>query len=290
MALPPVPEQQQLGDWCRETSSAERVQPWTVEKDFFLTRLIWGLAQVHERDLLLKGGTCLSKVDLGYHRMSEDIDVTVPGTPTRYKSTNARLINEVVRSLDAIGHEVGIELVSFDGTRSEKGAHAIWEVRYPSSFIPAASAVIAVEAAIRPVHLEPRKAPLLQLLPAALLPGYSEAHCWALEFAEVRAEKVRAAFTRVEPQIRDFFDLGLLARLGADMDSNEFRKLVDAKLAELAALPLEEQPASFGLSAERRKALHADRKLLESVVRIDEPRFDLQSVLDHYNALWGKAS
>ena len=290
MALPPVPEQQQLGDWCRETSSAERVQPWTVEKDFFLTRLIWGLAQVHERDLLLKGGTCLSKVDLGYHRMSEDIDVTVPGTPTRYKSTNARLINEVVRSLDAIGHEVGIELVNFDGTRSEKGAHAIWEVRYPSSFIPAASAVIAVEAALRPVHLQPRKAPLLQLLPASLLPGYSEAHCWALEFAEVRAEKVRAAFTREEPQIRDFFDLGLLARLGADMNSKEFRKLVDAKLAELSALPLEEQPASFGLSAERRKALQADRKLLESVVRIDEPRFDLQSVLDHYNALWGKAS
>jgi hypothetical protein len=30
--------------------------------------------------------------------------------------------------------------------------------------------------------------------------------------------------------------------------------------------------------------------LAESVVRIEEPRFDLQSVLDHYNALWGKAS
>lgn len=290
MALPPLPEQQQLGDWCRETSSAEKVQPWTVEKDFFLTRLIWGLAQVHDRDLLLKGGTCLSKVDLGYHRMSEDIDVTVPGSPTRYRSTNARLINVVVRSLDAIGREVGIELVNFDGTRSEKGAHAIWEVRYPSTFLPATAAIIAVEAAIRPVHLEPRKARLLQLLPAALLPGYSDAHCWALEFAEVRAEKVRAAFTREEPQIRDFFDLGLLARLGADMDSKEFRKLLDAKLAELSALPLEEQPASFGLSAERRKALQADRKLLESVVRIDEPPFDLQSVLDHYNALWGKAS
>jgi len=124
---------------------------------------------------------------------------------------------------------------------------------------------------------------------SSLLPGYSEAHRWALEFAEVRAEKVRAAFTREEPQIRDFFDLGLLARLGVDMDSNEFRTLVDAKLAELSALPLEEQPASFGLSPERRKALQADRKLLESVVRIDEPRFDLQSVFDHYNALWGKA-
>ncbi len=290
MALPPLPEQRQLGDWCRETSAAERVQPWTVEKDFFLTRLIWGLAQVHDRGLLLKGGTCLSKVDLGYHRMSEDIDLTVPGTPTRYRSTNAGLINEVVRSLQAIAREVGIELVSFDGTRTERGAHAIWEVRYPSSFLPPTSAVIAVEAAIRPLHLDPRKAPLQQLLPAALLRGYAEAYCWALEFAEVRAEKVRAAFTREEPQIRDFFDLGLLAKLGADMDSREFRQLVDAKLAEFSALPLQEQLASFGLSVERRKALQADRRFLESVVRIDEPAFDLQAVLDHYNALWDKRS
>jgi len=104
--------------------------------------------------------------------------------------------------------------------------------------------------------------------------------------SEVRAEKVRAAFTREEPQIRDFFDLGLLARSGADMDSKEFRKLVDAKLAELSAVPLAEQPASFGLSPARRKALQADQKLLQSVVRIDEPAFDLQTVLDYYNHLW----
>lgn len=286
MALPKLPDQQQLGDWCRETSSRERVQPWTVEKDFFLTRLIWGLAQVHEGNLLLKGGTCLSKVDLGYHRMSEDIDMTIPGIPTRHKAINVRPVNEVARSLRAIGQEVGIELIDFDGTRSEKGAHAIWEVRYPSFFLPASSAIITVEAAIRPVYLKPRKAHLLQLLPEDLLPGYAEAQCWALEFAEVRAEKVRAAFTREEPQIRDFFDLGLLARSGADMDSKEFRKLVDAKLAELSAVPLAEQPASFGLSPARRKALQADQKLLQSVVRIDEPAFDLQTVLDYYNHLW----
>src|ERR1700674_1223046 len=132
-------------------------------------------------------------------------------------------------------------------TRSGRSA-----IRRPSFLLPPPSAVIAVEAAIRPVYLEPRKARLLQLLPAQVLGGYSEAHCWALKFAEVRAEKVRAAFTREVPQIRDFFDLGLLARLGVDMDSREFCELVDAKLAELSAVPLHEQPASFGLSQKRR--------------------------------------
>jgi predicted nucleotidyltransferase component of viral defense system len=224
VALPPLPELQQLGDWCRETADAERVQPWTVEKDFFLTRLIWALAEVHGRGLLIKGGTCLSKVDLGYHRMSEDVDLTIPGTPSGYRVTNAGPLNRVVQSLRVIAPGVGVELVNFDGTRSEHGAHAIWDVRYPSSFLPAASAVIAVEVAIRPRYLDPRKAPVLQLLPVALVPGHADAYCWALDFAEVRAEKVRAAFTRDVRQIRDFYDLGLLIKSGADMNSEEFRE------------------------------------------------------------------
>ena len=68
----------------------------------------------------------------------------------------------------------------------------------------------------------------------------------------------------------------------------EFCERVDLKLAALSAVPLHEQPASFGLSQKRRETLEMDRKLLESVVRIDEPVFDLQSVLDHYNLLWRK--
>lgn len=44
----------------------------------FLTRLIWALAQAFGNKLLLKGGTLLSKVDLGFHRMSEDVDMVMP--------------------------------------------------------------------------------------------------------------------------------------------------------------------------------------------------------------------
>jgi len=64
--------------------------------------------------------------------------------------------------------------------------------------------------------------------------------------------------------------------------------LVDVKLAELGALPIDEQPESFGLSSEGRKALQGDLHLLESVLRVGDPPFDLQSVLDAYNALWDK--
>jgi hypothetical protein len=48
---------------CSEAAEAEQVQPFTVEKDFYLTRLIWALAQTRGGRLLLYGGALLSKVD-----------------------------------------------------------------------------------------------------------------------------------------------------------------------------------------------------------------------------------
>ncbi len=78
MPLPPLPDARRLADACRRTAALQRVEAATVEKDFYLTRLIWALAENQGDRLLLKGGTCLSKVDLGYHRMSEDADFVVP--------------------------------------------------------------------------------------------------------------------------------------------------------------------------------------------------------------------
>jgi predicted nucleotidyltransferase component of viral defense system len=71
-SLPPLPDPRLLADLARETASQEEVEAWAAEKDLYLTRLIWAIAQVAGPGLLLKGGTLLSKVDLGYRMMSED--------------------------------------------------------------------------------------------------------------------------------------------------------------------------------------------------------------------------
>lgn len=89
IALPPLPDPELLGDLCRETGTVERVAPSTVEKDLYLTRLIWALADSFAQRLLLKGGTLLSKVDLGYHRMSEepplDLEVLLGAFASKWK-------------------------------------------------------------------------------------------------------------------------------------------------------------------------------------------------------------
>ena len=136
----------------------------------------------------------------------------------------------------------------------------------------------------------PRCAALRQLVRGPLAEGYAEAFCWALDSDEVRAEKVRAAYTRPEPEIRDFFDLQLLADGGADFASTAFIQLVDRKLAEVKRGPLAGMPPSFGLSPAQRAQLSGPGlKRLTSVIRADAPRFDLERTLRQFDSLWGKS-
>ena len=58
--LPPLPDRALLADLCREAAALERVEPQLIEKDFYLTRLLWALGQRFGDALLLKGGTLLN--------------------------------------------------------------------------------------------------------------------------------------------------------------------------------------------------------------------------------------
>ena len=132
MSLPPLPALGRLADACRRTAAQEGVQPYLVEKDFYLTRLLWGLAIARGDSLLLKGGTCLSKVDLGFYRMSEDVDLVIPwDRSTAYKTVNIAEINRLREVLRALAPEAGVRLQSTTGTLFERRSHVIWPAGYP---------------------------------------------------------------------------------------------------------------------------------------------------------------
>lgn len=205
MSLPPLPRPSLLSDACRREAAKQGFDPLVIEKDFYLTRLIWALTQERGPMLLLKGGTCLSKCDLGFHRMSEDADLVIPwSSSTSHRGTNAYYTNQVRDALRAIVPEVGIALHTFDGERFERASHIIWTATYSSELSPNRVGSIAIEVALRPVLRPPRQVRLAHLLSGRLMATYAAASCWALDAAEVRAEKVRAACTRTEPAIRDF--------------------------------------------------------------------------------------
>jgi hypothetical protein len=282
--MPPHPGVAVLADLSRETAAREGVQPQLVEKDFYLTRLLWALDERFGRDLLLKGGTLLSKVDLGFFRMSEDADLVLPGAPSRYKGTNAKRLHNVPDAIRELGPVVGVTARLPGGELFERGAHGLWELDYPSEF---GRQGIKLDVAIRPLLAEPREVHLGQLISDPLLGDYRPASCWALDAGEARAEKVRAAFTR--DAIRDFYDLERLAEEGADLSSREFIALVDRKLAELNERPLHEQPPSFGVTDRRRRALEAGlRRELPAVLRAGAPAFELDKTLSRFDRLWQK--
>lgn len=283
-ALPPLPDRGLLADLCREAAERERVQAVAVEKDFYLTRVLWALAQVMGNKLLLKGGTLLSKVDVGFRRMSEDADLVLPGAPSRQRRDNVVALNEVRAALRTSAGVIGVRLPYPDGEHHDKGAHRLWKLDYDSEF---GAQSVSLEVSRRPVLRTPRRMRLGQLLVDELIGSYEAAFSHALSEDEGRAEKVRAAFTR--EAIRDFYDLEQLDLAGKDFTSAAFIELVDAKLAELGAEPLAKQGAGFGMNSERRKALEASlAKELPAVLRTDAPRFDLDATLSRFDALWGK--
>jgi predicted nucleotidyltransferase component of viral defense system len=116
VTLPRLPDRELIADLCREVAAVEGVQPFAVEKDFYLTRLIWALAQEFGDRLLLKGGTLLSKVDLGYRRMSEDVDLVIPWDGSRtHRGVNAGQTNRVRDALEVLAPMVGLRFEHVDG-------------------------------------------------------------------------------------------------------------------------------------------------------------------------------
>lgn len=285
LVLPAIPDRLELADRCREGAARERLQPDLIEKDYYLTRLLWWIGQRFGDRLLLKGGTLLAKVDLGFKRMSEDADLVFPGDPSRRARDNAIRLNEIRDGLKSMPEIVGVRLPIPHGIEHEKKSHRVWQLPYDSEF---GAQELKLEVSIRPMMKSPRRVTLSTLGAAEL--GIGEGpFCFALDADEARAEKVRAAFTR--EAIRDFYDLEQLALAGSDLASTEFVEMVDRKLAELKALPLGQQPASFALGNGNRKAkLEASAKVeLGAVLRADEPPFELQAMLDRFDRLWKKS-
>ena len=285
-ALPPVPDRGLLADLCREAAARESVQPYLVEKDYYLTRLLWALGSRFEDKLLLKGGTLLSKVDLGFFRMSEDADFVIPEAASTNRGANMRRINVVRDALTELEPLIGVKRSFPSGEDSDKGAHRLWALAYPSEF---GANSMQLEVSLRRCVRKPRRVRLSQLIEDPMLGDFTAANCWAVNADEARAEKVRAAFTR--EAIRDFYDLDRIADTEADLTSTGFISLVDVKLQELGAPRFKDQVRPFGLTQQRRRALDVGLKQeLAVVLRTNAPAFDLDKMLQRFEHLWDKTA
>jgi predicted nucleotidyltransferase component of viral defense system len=244
-----------------------------IEKDYVCTVLLEYLTAAHD-SLVFKGGTCLAKVHADFYRLSEDLDFVIPlpiDAPRSERSNKAKVLKDIVASLpDQFSFVQVIEPMT--GANNSTQYNAV--IGYASS-MGEREETIKIEVGLR----EPLVLPLLvgeaktlirdPISGQALIPT-KKVRC--ISQTEAFAEKFRAALTRQEVAVRDFFDLDYAVQtLGVNPFAVDLISLVRYKVNVPGNAPVD-------VSDSRLSAL--SRQLepqLRSVLRTkDFSEFDLQ--------------
>lgn len=205
-----------------------------VEKDFFCSGLLSHLAEQLPESVVFKGGTALSKVYTNFYRLSEDLDFSLslpPGSTRRDRRQLIKPVKEVCAGL-ARTQSIILELEPLQGANESRQYIGRWGYR---SIISGEVERINLEFGLReellfPGEIRPARTLLLNAITGD--EAISPFGIRVMALPEVWAEKVRAALTRLEPAIRDFFDLDY-AVLGnhLNLEDGQFIDLVRKKLA-----------------------------------------------------------
>ncbi|RLC52796.1 MAG: hypothetical protein DRI23_02015 [Candidatus Cloacimonadota bacterium] len=209
-------------------------QPDLIEKDYYNSLILKYLFQDQNINLVFKGGTCLSKVYAGFYRMSEDLDFVVPIDSNVSRNIRKKLILPIKVMVDNLLHEFDCFRMEADFKGFNESKQYIGVLSY-NSIIGDKSGIIKIEIGMREQIL---KYPIWQSTTTLLIDPFSEkkalsdfnTQCLSIE--ELFAEKTRAALSRREPAIRDYFDIFYaMQNLEIDFNSDDFLFMVKAKLA-----------------------------------------------------------
>ncbi len=244
-----------------------------VEKDYFCTVLLAHLIRLGGDRLVFKGGTCLAKVHAGFYRLSEDLDFAISLPVDASRTTRQHGVAEVKEAVADMADQVSV----FTTVQPLRGANNSTQyngaIGYDSP-TTGQKETILVEVSVRepllmPAGTAPAKTLLLDPLSGESAVQPLPVSCIAL--TEAMAEKFRAAMSRRDVAIRDFYDLHyMVEHLGLDACNAQLVDLVRRKLAVPGNLPID-------LGKERLAALRRQRDArLKAVLRYREfQAFDL---------------
>jgi predicted nucleotidyltransferase component of viral defense system len=214
------------------TAAETGFPPRLIEKDYFSTVLLQHL-ETTGAALVFKGGTCLAKVHIGFYRLSEDLDFAVPMPVDATRSerrARASGLKDALLQLSA-----GVPGVRFvEGLKGASASTQYSAVVGYGSLVARQEETIRLEVALR----EPLLAPSIRGAAATLLLDPISGTPWTplvpvtcVSLEEAMAEKLRAAFSRREVAIRDFYDLDHVARRSIlDLNEAALLELVRRKL------------------------------------------------------------
>jgi predicted nucleotidyltransferase component of viral defense system len=264
------------------TAESSRFDAHLVEKDYYCSLLLRELGGAGS-PLVFKGGTCISKVYSSFYRLSEDLDYSIAVSASDTRGSRRKLIAPLKALVDELPRRIkGMAVIEALIGRNVSTQY-IAQLGY-SSVVTRHQETIKIEVGLREPLMLPAESRLALTLAkdpfsdkdvVPPFPVNAMAEC------EIWAEKARAAMTRRDAAIRDFFDLDYAVRnLGLNPTDKKFVQLLQKKLA----VP-ENEPVN--LSEERRAELNRQVEAqLKPVVRtIDFEQFNLEKIWDAVMAL-----
>jgi predicted nucleotidyltransferase component of viral defense system len=262
-----------------------------IEKDYFCSVILEHLA-TSAADLVFKGGTCLAKIHAGFYRLSEDLDFAVPVSVTAGRAERRRLalgfkgaFASIDRLVPGVQADAGDRIVRIASPLrgGNDSSQYVGAVRY-RTLLGQGEETIRVEIGLREPLLFPAvrgEVRTLLLNPfsgLAMVPIFCVS---AISMREAMAEKLRAALSRREPAIRDFYDVDHAVRkLGLDLRDPG---LVEAVRAKLDVPSNDQMDVSEGRLSGLRRQIQAQ---LSPVLRpADLANFDLDRTCEALRAL-----
>lgn len=194
------------------TAARTGFSPRLIEKDYFCTLLLRYLAT--SGVLVFKGGTCMAKVHAEFYRLSEDLDFAIPMPCDAMRAERSRQAKKLKR----IVAELGTELEGFTVVEPLTGANV--STQYVSvvgynSLLSGQPEGIKIEIGLREPLLMPAfdgAARTALLDPVSGRPMVPPVAVRCISRMEAFAEKFRAALSRHEAAIRDFYDIDYAVR------------------------------------------------------------------------------
>ena len=218
----------------RFTAEESGFVPRLIEKDYFCTLLLAYLSEAAGDELVFKGGTCLTKVHSELYRLSEDLDYTIPVAADTPRSERSKQVEPLKLALSRLNRTVPIFRVIDTLKGANKSTQYVAVVGY-GSVLNQREETIKIEVSLR----EPLLTPTIDGVARTMLqnpftnsPLVMPITVRCIDKIEAFAEKFRAALSRREPAIRDFFDIDYAVRRGGlRPDEADFIDQVGLKLA-----------------------------------------------------------
>lgn len=279
-------DRERLRDIIPAIAGKMKFRPAIVEKDYYLTVILNNIETLFTDKVVFKGGTLLNKAHLNYHRLSEDLDFTYNAEFTA-RSQRSKAITPIREKMPSFLKALDLTSDNPQGEGFNNSTQYVFKVKYPSVLM-VKDDMIKIEISLRQPLIDTPVNTKIKHFYQDPFTGedlFPPGKILSLSWKEAVAEKLKAAISRKDVAIRDYYDLWYIAEFGFDFYDKNFIKIFKRKVDDEGYAG--DYKENFGLSADKISFLRKQiDDLLKPVIRSGE-EFNLDKALDRFNEILG---